>query len=187
MYRSNINKARIIELFNIMVENSEILPLIREKHEVAELFSQQLFDTENRSLEISIGFDSDATCFLKGYADIKGFSGFGEGWFNESDVVSFVNDLSDRKFPVSIEGGYYGKDHNLKHINFGLRFTAIGSNGTYRLHIVLKNHPGTGCDPEEIMCFSSQLILDERELDHVVIGFKAMINGGERTLIVTGR
>ncbi|NHO88489.1 hypothetical protein [Pseudoteredinibacter isoporae] len=186
LYRSSLNKVKIIELFDSLVAKSEVLPLIGEKEEVAELLAQGLFDAETRCVELSIAYDSDSTCCLKAYADIDGFSGYGEGWFNGRDLFGFVGKLENRDFPVVIEGGYYGPGSKLRHVNLGLKFTEVGCGGIYRLHITLKNHPYAGCDPEEIMCFSSKLMFGKAELNHFVDSFKSMISNGDHSFIASG-
>ncbi len=187
MYRSELNKKRIQDVIDMMIEESELLPLIHSKEEVSNLIARQIFDADCKSIGIVIGFDTDGTCFLKGCADIEGFSGYGEGWFNISDITTFIDQLSSKNFPLELAGGYYGEDHKLKHKNFCLKFTEIGTNGTYSLAVGLKNHPETGCRDESIMVFSSELILGKIELEHVTSSFREMINSGKKSFVITGR
>ncbi len=187
MHKSEKAEKVILEIVDSLVEESEILPLIRSKEEIAKIITERVFSASFKNLEISIGLDDEYTCLLKGSANIEGFSGYGEGWFNISEVEGFIESLSKRELPLELAGGYYGNDHKLKHKNFSLKISEISSNWKYSIAIVLQNFPEAGFRVESIMKFSSELIVGKQELDSIIENFSGMVKGNQQCFVITGQ
>lgn len=101
---------------------------------------------------------------LTGKLDANGFSGFGEGWYNNSDVQSFCASL--HSLSESMEGnatllGTQSKSDGSEFLErLCIRVYPLAQsklNGVIGVHISLSDYPYTDCRQEEISKVSSEL------------------------------
>ncbi|MBE0449035.1 MAG: hypothetical protein IBX64_13255 [Actinobacteria bacterium] len=115
--------------------------------------------------QFSISIDlEDDTAGLSGRFEANGFKGFGEGWFNTSDIIRFCNNL--KKVATSLEGeaeivaGQYKSDGSEYLELFGVRCYVISKTGILGVHVHLTDHPYTDCRPQEISSVSGELKIE---------------------------
>jgi hypothetical protein len=101
---------------------------------------------------------------LIGRLSVGGFSGAGDGWHNNSDVLEFCSKLTS--LSESMEGtaellGTEMKPDRSEYLEtFCIRIYPLDRsklNGTVGVHITLSIRPYTGCRPEEISKVSAEL------------------------------
>lgn len=115
--------------------------------------------------QLSVKIDlEDYSAGLLGYFEANGFKGFGEGWFNISDIVNFCHNL--KQFANSLDGqvelvaGQSKSDGSEYLERFGLRFYALSKSGILGVHVNLTEHPYTGCRPEEVSRVSGEIKIE---------------------------
>ena len=107
----------------------------------------------SRKLTITADIESDHTLALKAKVDVDGFSGYGEAWFNSSEVRKFITQIRDfndtMENPPHLQGGHWDGDGNITDLLLSLRFYALSD---YRsgLHIHLSDFPSTYATEEEV-------------------------------------
>ncbi len=98
------------------------------------------------------------------HASIDGFTGYGEGWFNNSKIKSLAHDLiilsKHMVGKVELIGGQSKADGSEYLETFGMRFYLLGKssiNGVVGIHVTLASPFQTYCTAEEVLKMSGQL------------------------------
>jgi hypothetical protein len=106
----------------------------------------------------------DNSVGLAGRLYIDGFSGFGEGWHNNSDVSEFCSkllSLSESMESTAELLGTQSKTDGSEYLElFCIRAYPLDRsklNGIIGVHIKLAEYPYTDCRPEEILMVSGEL------------------------------
>ena len=105
------------------------------------------------SLRITADIEDDSTVGLLAKVSSDGFAGYGEAWFNVSEVEDFIRQLRDfietRNNPPHLVGGNWNKDGTIAEVLLSMRFYALSS---FRsgVHIELAQRPSTDSRPEEV-------------------------------------
>ena len=128
-----------------------------------EILSKNSFSVTADREDYSIG--------LKGYLNIDGFSGHGEGWFNNTDVKEFCSKISD--ISKSMVGnaellGTQSKADGSEYLErMCIRVYVLSNskvNGVIGVHITLSEYPYTDCREQEILKVSGELKIRNRFL-----------------------
>lgn len=114
---------------------------------------------------LTITADREDHCLgLMGLYHGNGFSGLGEGWHNNSDVLAFCRDLEALAESMTGEARLIGSEGNIESDDyletFSLRVKPVDKskiNGTISIHITLGNRPYSDCRTEEIRTMSGEL------------------------------
>ncbi len=111
---------------------------------------------------------------LIGRLSVGGFSGAGDGWHNNSDVLEFCSKLTSLSESMEGEAELLGTETNADRSEcletFCIRIYPLDRsklNGTVGVHVTLSTRPYTGCRPEEILKVSAEL----KTLNHHVAKF----------------
>ncbi len=101
---------------------------------------------------------------LIGQLSVGGFSGAGDGWYNNIDVLEFCSKLTSlsesMEGTAELLGTETSTDRSECLETFSIRVYPLdGSklNGTVGFHVTLSTRPYTGCRPEEISKVSAEL------------------------------
>lgn len=101
---------------------------------------------------------------LIGHLSVGGFSGFGDGWHNNSDVFEFCTKLTSLSETMEGTAELLGTETNNDRSEyletFCIRIYPLDHsklNGTVGVHVTLSTRPYTGCRPEEISKVSAEL------------------------------
>ena len=104
------------------------------------------------------------TIGLTGHLNLGGFSGFGEGWFNISDVQIFTANLlslgHEMEGSADLIGTQSKADGSELLERFCLRCYALAKskvNGVIGVHVTLSEYPYTDCRVQEIFKVSGEL------------------------------
>lgn len=142
-------------------------------------------------LSITIDLDDDGTAGLTGRFESDGFCGFGEGWFNLSEIKEFCN--SFEKLANSLEGepeliaGQSKVDGSEYLERFGLRCYVVAKTGILGVHVTLSEYPYTGCRPQEISKVSGELKVEIQSAKNFIQGLRSLCSGGVREVTLVGR
>jgi len=105
--------------------------------------------------------DYTAGLFVK--INANGFSGFGEGWFNTSEIIGFCRELesldSNSDGKCELVAGQSKSDGSEYIELIGIRCYVI-ANGLLGMHVSLTDYPYTDCRQHEISKVSSELKLN---------------------------
>jgi len=106
----------------------------------------------------------DYSIGLIGHLSVGGFSGFGDGWHNNSDVLEFCTKLTSlsetMEGSLELLGTETNNDRSEYLETFCIRIYPLDRsklNGTVGVHITLSTRPFTDCRPEEISKVSAEL------------------------------
>lgn len=101
---------------------------------------------------------------LNGNLVVGGFSGHGNGWHNNSDVLEFCTRLNLLSESMEGTAELLGTETNTDGAEyletFCIRIYPLDRsklNGTVGVHVALSTRPYTGCRPEEILKVSAEL------------------------------
>jgi hypothetical protein len=115
--------------------------------------------------QLSLTVDlEDYTAGLTGRFKANGFKGFGEGWFNTSDIVEFCNTFE--ALTNSLEGeteliAGESKSDGSEYLElFGLRCYVLSKTGIIGVHTTLAETPYTDCRPQEISTVTGEIKID---------------------------
>ncbi|WP_412522534.1 hypothetical protein [Shewanella algae] len=133
--------------------------------------------------------DDDGTAGLTGHLEAEGFKGFGEGWFNISEIKEFCN--SFEQLASSLDGeaeliaGQSKADGSEYLERFGLRCYVVAQTGILWVHVTLSEYPYTDCRLQEISKVSSELKVEIQSAINFIQGLRCLCNGGvtEATLV----
>ena len=112
------------------------------------------------------------TIGLNGQLKLNEFSGFGEAWFNFSEVTTFCKKLSElsQNMNGSVELiGYQSKPDGSEYLEtFSLKCKVLSPsklNGIVGIQVVLADCPGSDCRQEEIRTVSGELKVRNHKLN----------------------
>ncbi|WP_064608939.1 hypothetical protein [Photobacterium sp. J15] len=134
----------------------------------------------------------DYTAGLTGKLDLNGFSGYGEGWFNLSEIENFCDSLEQVVNKVEGTTKLIAGQRNLDGSEYlerlGLRCSVIAKTGVFSIHISLSDYPYTGCRPEEIRKITGEIKADTRKVLNFVSQLRKLCIGKntEAILVANG-
>ena len=135
----------------------------------------------------------DCAVELSGSLQLKEFSGFGEGWFNSSDIKAFCSNLHElsrnMKGTAEIIGGHGYKDTPDYLECFSLRVYPLDEsklNGTVGVHITLAHPPYTGCRKEEICKMSGEMLVRNHNVEKFANELSQLLDGGSNQVLLHG-
>ena len=142
-------------------------------------------------LSITIDLDDDGTAGLSAHFVSQRFSGFGEGWFNLSDITEFCR--SFEKLANSVEGetelvaGQSKVDGSGYLEYLGLRCYVVSESGILGVHVTLSEYPYTDCRPQEISRVSGELKVEIQSALSFIQGLRSLCSGGVTEAVLVGR
>ena len=128
---------------------------------------------------------------LLGVYDAGGFKGFGEGWFNLSEIKEFCDNLET--LANSLDGetelvsGQSKADGSEYLERFGLRCYVIARTGVLGVHVTLSEYPYTDCRVQEISKVSGELKAEVQSVMAFVQGLRSLCSGGAKEATLVGR
>lgn len=129
----------------------------------------------NNYLKIKADVEDDGTVGLIARVSCDGFSGFGEAWFNLTEVKNFISQLlvfsKSTQNPPLIAGGNWDGNGNLSEVLLSFRFYSF-SDFRVGVHVTLANHPYTDCRKEEI----SRVTVELKPEMQTVLSFCEQLN-----------
>lgn len=141
-------------------------------------------------LTITIDLE-EYTAGLSGVFEANGFKGFGEGWFNLSDIKEFCDNLE--KLANTLDGeaelvaGQSKTDGSEYLERLGLRCYVVARTGILGVHVTLSEYPYTDCRPQEISKVSGELKVEIQSAIHFAQGLRSLCSGGAKEVILVGR
>ena len=134
----------------------------------------------------------DYTAGLTGKLDLSGFSGYGEGWFNLSEIEKFCDSLE--QVANNVEGtaeliaGQRNIDGSEYLERFSLRCSVLSKTGVFSIHVNLSDNPYTGCRPEEVRKITGEIKADTRMVLNFVSQLRKLSIGknSEAILVANG-
>lgn len=128
---------------------------------------------------------------LSGIFEADGFKGFGEGWFNLSDIKEFCD--SFERLASTLDGktelvAGQSKTDGSEYLEcFGLRCYVVSSTGVLGVHVTLSEYPYTECQPHEISKVSGELKVEIQSAINFVQGLRSLCSGGAKEATLVGR
>lgn len=113
-----------------------------------------------------------------GVFEADGFKGFGEGWFNLSEIREFCDELE--KLANTLDGetelvaGQSKTDGSEYLERFGLRCYVVARTGILGVHVTLTEYPYTDCRPQEISMVSGELKVEAQSAINFVQGLRSL-------------
>jgi len=143
-------------------------------------------------LKITANLDDHYTG-LKGQFSHDGFCGYGEGWYNNSEINNFCSKLST--LCKTMEGaaeliGSQRKSDGSEYLElFSIRVYPLSQsklNGIVGIHVTLSEYPYTDCRPEEIMKVSGEFQTRNQHIEKFAKELKLLISGSVREVCLYG-
>ena len=151
-----------------------------------------LYGLTMNNLTITADREDDAIGLL-GSLQIDGFSGFGEGWFNNSDVLNFCEKtdalISNMSGTSELIGSQRKADGSEYLERLALRCYVLSSsklNGIIGVHVTLSKYPYTDCRKEEILKVSGELQARNHKLKEFSEELKSLLQGRIKTVVLKG-
>jgi hypothetical protein len=135
------------------------------------------------TIKITADREDYETCLL-GSISIDGFSGFGEGWFGNSQIIDFCSAL--KKLSTTMSGtaeliGSQCKSDGSDYLEtFSLRLYVLSSsklNGVIGIHCKVAQTAGTDCRKEEIRTMSGELKIRNQHINRFADELEILKNG----------
>jgi len=130
---------------------------------------------------------------LTGSIQIDGFSGFGEGWFNNSDVKEFCSNIQNLTNNMSgtaeLIGSQSKADGSEYLERFALRCYVLSEskvNGVIGVHITLSEYPYTDCREQEILKVSGELQVRNHKLKEFSDNLNELVQGSLNEVVLNG-
>lgn len=133
----------------------------------------------------------DYSAGLSGAFEADDFKGFGEGWFNLSDIKEFCDNFE--KLANTLDGetelvsGQSKSDGSECLERFGLRCYVVARTGILGVHVTLSEYPYTDCRPQEISKVSGELKVEVQSAINFVQGLRSLCSGGSKEVTLVGR
>ena len=128
-----------------------------------------------------------------GSLQVDGFSGFGEGWFNNTDVIDFCTNtdalISNMSGTSELIGSQCKSDGSEYLERFALRCYVLSSsnlNGIIGVHVTLSKYPYTDCRKEEILKVSGEIQVRNHKLKEFSEEIKKLLQGGINKVVLKG-
>ena len=145
---------------------------------------------DRNQLTINIDLE-DYDAGLTGTLSVNGFSGFGEGWFNLSDLNQFIAELEKLSLNVSgkaeLVAGQSKADGSEYLERFGLRCYVVAKTGIIGIHVTLTDYPYTDCREEEISKVSAELKAEVQSVIEFCSQLRKLCSGIRRDAVLVGR
>jgi len=130
---------------------------------------------------------------LKSYLNVNGFSGYGEGWFNNSDIKEFCSKLSSISVEMEGEAELLGTEKRLDGSDYletmCIRVYVLCAsklNGIVGVHITLSERPSSDSRAQEILKMSGELKVRNRLLGVFSSDLQDLMNGGVNEINMVG-
>jgi hypothetical protein len=130
---------------------------------------------------------------LRGSLQVNEFSGFGEGWFNNSDVKEFCSNIQNLTNNMSGTAeliGSQSKADGSKYLErFALRCYVLAEskvNGVIGVHITLSEYPYTDCREQEILKVSGELQVRNHKIKEFADNLNKIVQGSLDEVILSG-
>lgn len=128
---------------------------------------------------------------LTGKFNVNGFTGFGEGWFNKKDVLSFcdnIYNLSKNMLGREQLIGAQQKANGSEYLElFSLRCYVLSKssiNGIIGVHVNLADYPSTDCREYEILKVSGEIKVRNHNLKQFSKNLQLLIHGEIKEAII---
>ena len=138
-------------------------------------------------------YREDYSVGLTGSFNANNFSGFGEGWFNNSDVEEFCSHIqsmtSEMKGTAELIGSQSKGDGSEYLELFSLRCYVLSKsklNGIIGVHVTLAEHPSTDCREEEIFKVSGELQVRNHKLAEFSNELGKLVHGTLNEVVLKG-
>ena len=162
------------------------------RYAVASPTCQPLYVKTMNKLTITADRD-DSTVGLTVSLQIDGFAGFGEGWFNNSEVKEFCSNI--QKLTTKMSGtaeliGSQSKADGSEYLErFSLRCYVLSDskvNGVIGVHVTLSEYPYTDCREQEILKVSGELQVLNHKLKEFSDNLNKLVQGGLSEVVLIG-
>jgi hypothetical protein len=145
---------------------------------------------DNNQLQVTIDLE-DYDAGLTGKLTANGFSGFGEGWFNLSDIKQFADELEELALNVTgkteLVAGQSKADGSEYLERFGLRCYVVARTGIIGVHVLLTDYPYTDCRKEEISTVSGEIKAEVQSVIEFCSQLRSLCSGINREALLVGR
>lgn len=135
----------------------------------------------------------DYSVGLTGTLHANGFSGFGEGWFNNRDVNEFcsrIKNLGNDKTETAELIGSQSKADGSEYLErFGLRCYVLSEskeNGVVGVHVTLSEYPYTDCREQEILKVSGELQVRNHKIKEFAEKLNKLVQGSLNEVTLNG-
>lgn len=126
-------------------------------------------------------------------ANLNGFSGFGEAWFNLDDVTDFCNNLkqlaSEMTGSVELVGSQSKSDGSEYLETFSIRCYVLSAsklNGIIGFHVTLADYPYTDCRNNEIRKLSGELQIRNHKIEEFSVSLSKLISNSQSETVLYG-
>jgi len=144
--------------------------------------------------ELTITADrEDYSVGLTGSFKAKNFSGFGEGWFNNSDIEEFCSHIqnmaNEMKGTAELIGSQSKGDEGVYLERFALRCYVLSDsklNGIIGVHVTLSEYPYTDCREQEIFKVSGELQVRNHKMKDFSKELNNLVQGKLNEVILKG-
>ena len=130
---------------------------------------------------------------LTGKLVLDEFSGIGEGWHNNSEVLAFCTQLEEISKTMigsaELVGGEGTTELSEFRETFAIRVMPINQsklNGTVSVHIIMSNTPYTHCRVQEIQKVSGELKVRNHRLEKFAHELRSLLSGDLDTVLLEG-
>ena len=145
---------------------------------------------DRNQLQVSIDLE-DYAAGLTGMLSINGFRGFGEGWFNLSEINQFIDKLEKLASNVSgnadLIAGQSKTDGSEYLERFGMRCYVVAKTGIIGIHVTLTDYPYTDCRNEEISKISGEIKAEVQSVIEFCSQLRKLCSGVKREAVLVGR
>lgn len=142
--------------------------------------------------QLSISIDlNDDYAGLTGRFEANQFKGFGEGWFNVTDIIKFCDNL--KQLACSLEGkaqlisNQSNSDYSECTEVFGLRCYVLSTTGIIGIHVSLVDYPYTDCRAQELSCVSGELKVERQSVIEFSQALRHLCLGQVTEVILTDK
>jgi len=130
---------------------------------------------------------------LTGTLQADGFTGFGEGWFNNSDVKEFcarvLHLATDMNGSAELIGSQTKGDGSEYLERFALRCYILSEsklNGIIGVHVTLSEYPSTDCREQEILKVSGELQVRNHKMKEFSKSLDDLVRGNINEVTLVG-
>jgi hypothetical protein len=130
---------------------------------------------------------------LTGTLSVEGFSGYGEGWFNNNNVNEFCDQASllatEMSGTVELIGSQQKEDGSEYLETFALRcyvLTKNKLNGIIGVHVTISNPHDSDCRKEEILKVSGELQIRNHRFREFSEKLKELVRGDLNEVLLNG-
>jgi len=133
----------------------------------------------------------DYTAGLTGKLSVDGFCGFGEGWFNTSEIREFCQSLSQLALNLTgsaeLIAGQSKSDGSEYLERFGIRCYVISKTGVIGLHVSLSHCPYYDCRNEQVLKISGEIMAEVQPVLDFCNQLQSLCTGSVSEVILKAR